>query len=265
MVVDGGPKRRADDESGGSVDSQVAGRRDLDKIIGSKLKHSLRASQEITWVDLDGNGNGDDLPDPDKKAEVEDEQGAERKSKKQSSKSTQEVLKPLSEPLKPLFNSRGGSGDADHHHPHSFDPHDEVVVRDRVDSISNELPPSFGNNENGMDDAKYDKATGGKRKMEEDKTACSSPTPSEINPPKMYNSNNNYTTINNNLSLLHSTMPKDPFQTMYDSKYTSYGRERSVEGRQGSARNPQGAQDIFKKWWLLFCILFVLCIARWFV
>jgi hypothetical protein len=231
-------------------DGEVPLRKDLDKIIGSKLKHSLLASQEITWVDLDGG----ELLDPSKKVH---EGGDAELLVKLPLKDTQEIRKPLEE--------------AAESSAHSFSPHDEgnekdeVVTRDRADSISNELKPgamdAFGN-ENGVDDAKYDKVVEDKLEGQDEHLTDTEDTNSTPDSTTT-SSSTFYTNTLTNLSSSNSTGTRDPFHTMYNSKYTSYGRD--VELRQAKARAPQGAQDIFKKWWLLFCILFVLCIARWFV
>jgi hypothetical protein len=201
----------------------------------------------------------------------------------------------------------------------------QTLTRDREDSISHELvfrrksdaSPTLGNAEQDRDDDGDDVITAFSSHPTLPKTAQQpnnttntairnnnnnnynyedSSSPSQLHQRPPHQRNNSGTTSSLVSSSLNpgfsSTNIKDPFQTMYTSKYTSYGRDvdkkssnndsvpqqwesngnsnsanlsSSVQRRRPNAHQHQGLQDVLRKWWVLFCILFVLSIARWLV
>lgn len=238
---------------------------------------SSKASPDVSGIDQatgkkEGDKGGSKL-----KLSLHASQGQDLSASKQSLRFTQELIKPLDleEPADKKAASPTGLLAPIAHSKEDF--LDIPSTREREDSISHELAyrrnPSIGGEGNDEVSEAMHTHDGGVSPYLPNTPTNSSPGNSsapkhvaaeEVSLHRRQTHTRGNSNDNLNFAFNQTNTNKDPFQTMLNSKYTSYGRD--VETHQRDARRnqhpQQGLQDVLRKWWILFCILFILSIAR---
>lgn len=300
-------------------------RKEVEKVtIGSKLKHSLRPPQEDSslWSSLEGNNDGGG------NGEYNDDVGIKPR---RSLKFTQEFEKPIASPQDSSFSdlqSIPTTRDREDSISSEFIPSMGRILgfgNENGEDDKYELLPSLQPIKGSEDEKEEKELVGIVKKAPSEGKDAHSPSPSHSprpvsprtvsprpvsprpspplsslagssSPPSSFSSSP-LLTFHSPLSTSPIMATKDPLQAMYNSKYTSYGREVEQQTGKpllpntptstltssptttiktttiktatttigGGERRARGTQDSLRRWWLLFCILFVLCIARWLV